>query len=310
MKNQSSEGRRFIMLPSSLLPVLSDTALRIILYAIYRERLVELGYLKDWCLYLTDVHNRFGKLKGYSLNTIRKGIRELVALNLINLKDGEYYDLNIDELKKWFQKDSSLGLPNSGREGLPKSGRAGLPKSGSQEKSIKKKSNKREEREISPIPKAPAQPPVNRKMSAEEFEKIFPKPEGYVPRPKKTRAEEFEETFRDVFPAAAPEAPEKKSTVSGTAAEPLGKVSLAISGQTARETTPATDTDRRPSDSVAPKEGQQNPQPSVTVPKTKETPAQRRRKEIIGQLYTLWLVHGKRGPFPPPDLEEQVAKYM
>jgi hypothetical protein len=45
-------------------------------------------------------------------------------------------------------------------------------------------------------------------------------------------------------------------------------------------------------------------------PKTKETPAQRKRKEIIGQLYTLWLVHGKRGPFPPPDLEEQVAKYM
>jgi len=64
MEQSSDGGRRFIMLPSSLLPVLSNTGLRIILYAIYRERLVELGYLKDWCLYLTDVENRFSHLKG------------------------------------------------------------------------------------------------------------------------------------------------------------------------------------------------------------------------------------------------------
>lgn len=310
MKNQSSEGRRFIMLPCSLLPVLSDTALRIILYAIYRERLVELGYLKDWCLYLTDVHNRFGKLKGYSLNTVRKGIRELVALNLINLKDGEHYDLNIDELKKWFQKDSSLGLPESGRGLVPNSGRAGLPKSGSQEKSITKKSNKREEREISPIPKAPAQPPVRRKSKADTFDEIFPEAKG-LKSPVKT----FDQQFADMFPhhsgkeATAPETPDKIPTVSGTAAEPLEKMAPSSSGESAG-TTPATDTDRRPSDSVAPKEGQPNPQPSVTVPKIRGNPADRRKKEIEGRLLTQWLNSGKKGPWPPPDLDEQIAKFL
>ncbi len=312
MGNQSSEGRRFIMLPSSLLPVLSDTALRIILYAIYRERLVELGYLNDWCLYLTDVHNCFGKHKGYSLNTIRKGIRELVALNLIILRDGDHYDLNIDELKKWFLKESSLGLPKSGRGVVPNSGRAGLPKSGSQEKSTKKKKSTREEGQFAPIPKAPAQPPVGRKTKADTFDEIFPEAKG-LKIPVKT----FDQQFADMFPqhsgkeATVPESPDKKiPTVSGTAAEPLEKVSLTISGQTARETTPATDTDRRPSDSVAPKEGQQNPQPSVTVPKIEGNPADRRKKEIEGRLLTKWLNSGKRGPWPPPDLDEQIAKYL
>ena len=135
MENPSKDDRRrFIMLPCSLLPVLSDTALRIILYAIYRERLVELGYLKDWCLYLTDVHNQFGKFRGYSVNTIRNGIRELTALKLIIFK-GDHYDLNIDELKKWFHKDiRNLGYQILVGGWYQNLGRAGLPKSGSPKK--------------------------------------------------------------------------------------------------------------------------------------------------------------------------------
>lgn len=56
-----------------------------------------------------------------------------------------------------------------------------------------------------------------------------------------------------------------KSLDSGTGPEPLGKVALGISGQTARETTPATDTERRPPDST-PVNGQNIHSASLTVP--------------------------------------------
>jgi hypothetical protein len=248
MGNKSNDGRRFIMLPASLLPVLSNTALRIILYAIYRERLVELGYVDDWGLSLTDVHNRFGQLRGYALNTIRDGIRELESLNLLSRK-GNYYDLNIDEIKKWLQKESDLGLPKSGKGGLPNSGRAGLPKSGSQEKRDKEKKSIREEREISQTPVAPAQPPVGRKSPEEQFDEIWPEAKGIKLPPKKTAAQFLDELIclKSAKEAIAPEASEIIPTVSGTAPQPPETLSPTNSGEPA-QTTPPTDTERRQND--------------------------------------------------------------
>ena len=135
------------MLPSALLRVLSDTALRIILYAKHRQGLVDIGELEKWELSLVNIHNEFGHHTGYSPNTIRNGIRELRKLNLIILKS-DHYRLNLEEYEKWYYKDSQKGLPKSGRGLVPNSGRAGLPKSGSQEKSTKKKKSTREEGQI------------------------------------------------------------------------------------------------------------------------------------------------------------------
>lgn len=248
MENQSDDGRHFIMLPTALLPVLSNTALRIILYAIYRERLVELGYLKDWCLYLTDVENRFGKLHGYSRNTIRNGVKELAGLNLLNLK-GDHYDLNVDEIRKWCLKDTGLGLPNSGSGGLPKSGRAGVPKSGSVEKKDKEKRSKKEEKqEIEVVAsKEPARPPVRRNMTAEEFEKYFPATKSIKAAPKTT-----EQIFAEAFPnhssaAVSPEAPEKIPPVSGPAPKPEENLSPSNS-ETPAQTARTTDAKRRQND--------------------------------------------------------------
>jgi hypothetical protein len=246
MKNQSDDGRQFIMLPTSLLPVLSDTALRIILYAVYRERLVELGYLKEWCLYLTDIEKRFGNLKGYSLNTVRKGIRELAGLNLIILK-GDHYDLNVAELKKWFLKDSRLGLSNSGRGVVPKSGRELVPKSGRVEKRDKEKRIKKGEGTVEPISKNSGEPPVACRTFAETFAEIFPESKD-LNTPTKTT----EQLFDELFPAQSgkatlPEAPETTSTVS----EPSGEQSEKMSHTNSREaaqTTPATDPKRRHND--------------------------------------------------------------
>jgi len=246
MGNQSDYGRHFIMLPTALLPVLSNTALRIILYAIYRERLVELGYLKEWCLYLTDVENRFGKLQGYSRNTIRNGVRELAGLNLLIFK-GDHYDLNVDEIRKWCLKGGGLGLPNSGSGGLPKSGSGGVPKSGSVEKRYKEKRSKKEEKKEIEVVNSiePAWPPVGRNMTAEQFEKFFP---GTKPIAPKT----FDEIFAELFPgrpsqAVSPEAPEKIPSVSGPAPEQVENLSPSNS-ETPAQTAPKTDAKRRQND--------------------------------------------------------------
>jgi len=141
-------------------------------------------------------------------------------------------------------KDSGLGLPESGNGGPPESGRAGLPESGSQEKRDKEKRSKKEERHISATPIAPAQPPVNRKVSEAEFDKLFPQPAGYVAPLPKTDAERIEEMLGLVNPAKAPE---KKSTVSGITGQPPENMSPTNSGEAA-QTTPPTDTERRQND--------------------------------------------------------------
>jgi len=106
-----------------------------------------------------------------------------------------------------------------------------------------------------------SQPPVNRKMREQEIEKAFPNifPEGYVPPPKKTLAEQFEEFFPNHSGQAAPEAIEKSPAVSGTAPEPLGKESLSISGQPASKR-PGHGHQTTPNGcNVAPRTGQQHP---------------------------------------------------
>ncbi len=107
-----------------------------------------------------------------------------------------------------------------------------------------------------------------------------------------------------------PELAEKIPTVSGLGSEPLEKVTGFVSGLTARPTTPATDTKRRPSDSGSPKEGESHPQPSLTVPSIEGQAAERKRKEIRGRLHSAWITAGRQGEWPPPDLGEQVERLM
>ena len=248
MEKKSSDGRRYIKFPSALLPVLSDTALRILLYAKWRQGLVTLERMEKWDLTLENLRNEFSHFHGYrSKNTIRNGIRELRRLNLISLKY-DHYLLNVEEYEKWYYRK---GLPKSGKGGLPKSGRAGLPKSGNQQKSSNKKNSITVEGEsapsqgaISPAVKAPAQAPTrNRKIIATELDKCFPMPAGYVPPPPRTLDQQFE----DIFGSSRIKAPENNPTVSGTTEPPPENLTPTNSGESA-QTTPTTDTERRHDD--------------------------------------------------------------
>jgi len=234
MGKSSDDGRQFIMLPSALLYALSDTALRIILYAKHRQGLVDIGRLAKWELTLENISNEFEKFKGYSKNTVRGGIQELKALNLIVFKY-DHYILNEGEFDKWHFKNSKKGMPNSGKGGLPNSGSGVLPNSGSQEKSNKEKKSSREEKEVSPVPIAPTKAPVSRKAIADSLDEIFPKSKG-----QKSPVKSLDEQFADMFPKRpgnAAIAPDEIPTVSGLAPkQPAG-------------TTPATDTKQRPNDS-------------------------------------------------------------
>jgi len=222
------------MLPSALLYELSDTALRIILYAKHRQGLVDIGRLTEWELTLENISNEFEKFRGYSKNTVRGGIQELRALNLIIFKY-DHYILNEDEFEKWHFKNSKKGMPNSGKGGLPNSGSGVLPNSGSQEKSIKKKRKIREDREVSLVPIAPVQPPASHKTIADTIDEIFPQAKGL-----KSPAKSLDEQFADMFPKAsgyAANAPDEIPTVSGLAPkQPAG-------------TTPTTDPKQLPNDS-------------------------------------------------------------
>ena len=246
-KQSGTDRRRFIMLPSALLPLLSNTALRIVLYAKMRQGFVDIGKMEHWELSLENIHREFSRHRGYSKNTVRNGIRELRALKLISF-NRTHYLLNDDEYEKWFYKK---GLPNSGKGRLPKSGRAGLPKSGNQQYSSNKRNSITVEGEIapseetiSPAVKAPAQPlKGNRKISDAEFDKLFPVTAGYVAPPPKTLDQQFE----DIFGPSEIKAPENNPTVSGIT-EPTPENLPPTNSVEPAQTTPPTDTERRPTD--------------------------------------------------------------
>jgi hypothetical protein len=80
---------------------------------------------------------------------------------------------------------------------------------------------------------------------------------------KKIKKEERLPELVSSFPLSA-QSPAKTLTVSGTPPEPLEKTTLFISGESA-QTTPATDTERRPTDST-PTSGQNILSASLTVP--------------------------------------------
>lgn len=190
-----TDGESFVKLPASLITQLSDTALRIILYAIDREGLVKTGRLKKWELSLADVENQFSeKFKGYSRNTVRNGFKELGALGLLDFK-GTHYRLNNAMLKKWLLTHRKYeGVPKSGRGRMPKSGSDAVPNFGRQEKSSKKKKSTREEQSVPkavPIVKTPL----------ESFDEIIG---GTNPVRKKTPVEQFDEMFSEDTAGEAP----------------------------------------------------------------------------------------------------------
>lgn len=186
MKRKPTKGESFVKFPAALITVLSDTATRILNYAIDRQGLVITGTLKHWELSPTDVENQFkGKIRGYSRNTIRNGFRELRKIRLIEFK-GNFYHLNTVELNRWMLKPRTyVGMPNSGGGGCQNLAGAPLPKSGSQEKKSLEKKSKREERAIraeSPVVKTPAEnfadvfgvsTPVEVKSLEQNFDEIF-----------------------------------------------------------------------------------------------------------------------------------------
>jgi hypothetical protein len=214
MGNTSGDKRSFVMCPSALLFELSDTALRIILYAKYRQGLVDIGRLAKWDLTIVDIHEEFKKFKGYCPNKIRDGIRELKALNLL-IFHKTHYRFNGTEFEKWYYRSSSQGVPNpgrgqqptdgqeglpkSGRGGLPNSGKAGVPNSGSQEKSNKEKRKNRVENPKNGAPVNAITAQATQKNSMAEFEKLFPES-----RDLKVPAEKsFEDQFNELFGAVA-----------------------------------------------------------------------------------------------------------
>jgi len=149
MKIKENVGACFVQFPTALITVLSDTAIRILLYAIDRQGLVTTGTLKKWELSLADVENQFsGKVHGYSRNTIRNSFKELTKLELLELKK-TYYRLNTETLKVWMSKHRQYeGLPKSGKGGCQNLAGVGVPKFGTQEKTSLENKNKREEKEI------------------------------------------------------------------------------------------------------------------------------------------------------------------
>jgi hypothetical protein len=154
-----------------------------------------------------------------------------------------------------------------------------------------------------------AQPPVKRKLSEQEMEQAFPNifQKGCVAPPKKTLAEQFDEFFPKHSGQAAPEAIEKSPAVSGAAPEPLEKESLSISGQPASKR-PGHGHQTTPDGcSIAPRTGSNIPSASMTVPDPDEESRCWKRTQIAGLRYTKWLMEGKPGLWPPPDLEEQIA---
>jgi hypothetical protein len=198
MGNTSENRKSFIQLPSALLFVLSDTALRIILYAKHRQGLVDTGRLAKWDLTIVNIHNQFKKFKGYCPNNTRDGIRELKVLNLLTFHK-THYRLNAIEFEKWYDRSLIEGLPNPGRGGLPDSGRAGVPNSGSQEKSTKEKKNNREENPKNGAPVKVIKARTSQENSMAEFEKFFPESKDL-----KVPAEQsFEDQFNELFGAVA-----------------------------------------------------------------------------------------------------------
>jgi hypothetical protein len=113
MDTKKEQKGRYFQMPSALLVVLSDTALRILAYAIDKQGLVNLGYVEKWSLTPTDVSMMFGKFKGYSFNVVQKGFRELKELRLITYHQNNHYTLNTAELETWYKKGDTqnLGTP-------------------------------------------------------------------------------------------------------------------------------------------------------------------------------------------------------
>ena len=144
MKTSNAKHDNFIPLPAALLPVLSDRALRVLLYASDREGLVRLGKLNVWKLYPKKIREEFKHHRGYSRNSLALAIRELQELGLIEFRH-DHYVLNTEELKKWFGRSRRKNPPVVEMEGVPNPGEGVLPKSGDQEKkSIREESIRKE----------------------------------------------------------------------------------------------------------------------------------------------------------------------
>lgn len=185
MKNKT-KGTCFVKFPAALITKLSDTSIRILLYAIDRQGLVTTGTLKKWELSLTDVENQFSsKVHGYSRNTIRNGFKQLSTFQLLEFNK-THYRLNTNTLNDWMLKSRDYeGMPKSGKGGYQNLARVTVPKIGMQEKISLKKNSKREEMEIlntSPCVKTPL----------EGFDETFGKSISVAP-------DTFENQFKKIF---------------------------------------------------------------------------------------------------------------
>ena len=183
MKRKPNQGRCFVQFPAALITVLSDTAMRILIYAIDRQALVKLGIVDEWQISPVDVENQFkGKVHGYSRNTVRDGFRELKELGLIEFRDDRNY-LNTAALNHWmFRNRDYEGGPKSGRGGCQNLAGGAVPNSGTQENKSLEKKSKREEKAIPPAVKTPLESfadvfgdstPVTEKTDAEKWSEFI-----------------------------------------------------------------------------------------------------------------------------------------
>jgi hypothetical protein len=179
--NKEQKGRYFQM-PSALLVVLSDTALRILAYAIDKQGLVNLGHLEQWTLTPKDVSFMFGKFVGYSLNTVQKGFRELKELRLITYHQNNHYILNTAELETWYKKGGGQILGEGDGQNLAKEGGQNLATN-------KRDENKRDEREQSTKTKLG-------KSSIETSSASLQEPKALPP------SNQFDSLFEQIFPSS------------------------------------------------------------------------------------------------------------
>jgi DNA-binding transcriptional ArsR family regulator len=197
---------------------------------------------------------------GLSWDSADRAIKKLERAGVLNFKErrrfaGEYpfkvYSINRPKLMEFMKSSSSAGCGRSSASGgcyhpLPadkSSARSGLKE---EEKEYTRKNTRKNGHPETSKPLF--------KTSGNDWQQSAPDEPSNNAKLPLSPVDKFDKFIL----------PEKIPTVSGTSPEPLEKTTVSISGQSAR-TTPATDTERRQTDSM-PTNGQNIPSASLTVP--------------------------------------------